>query len=160
MIGHGQVVWMFHNYSLIIFCNLLKNPEVKYSKALYKKIEDIKDEYDKTVQKSIKKEIKDQADDYEIEQIKATLFREYQYKCLSVCVDESVLCNIIIDMCYKESNKSKQFAWETCGDIIIKNLLEHHNNIIKYPVQSKDGDITYKGLTFKMEELVYETDSE
>ena len=26
LIGHGQVVWMFHNYSLIIFCNLLKNP--------------------------------------------------------------------------------------------------------------------------------------
>ena len=47
-----------------------------------------------------------------------------------------------------------------CGDTMINNLLRHNNNIIKYPIQSEDGDITYKGLTFKMEELVYETDSE
>ena len=127
---------------------------------MYNKIKEIKDEYDETVQKSIKKEIKDQADNYEIEQIKATLFREYQAKCLQDCVDEKILCNITVDMCYRDSNKSKQFVWEMCGDAVIKNLLRHRSNIIKYPTQSEDGDITYKGLTFKMEELVYETDSE
>ena len=147
------------NYKLEDFdCNLLKNPEVKYSKAMYKKVEDIKKEYDKVSEKSTSKS--KNLDSYEINQLRALRAEEFERMCLEVSQDEQKLCNIIVDLCYASKKGSKQFAWAICGDTMIDNLLKHNNHIINYPVQSEDGDITYKGLTFKMEELVYETDSE
>ena len=43
---------------------------------------------------------------------------------------------------------------------MVHNLLRHKENILRFPKQSDDGDFTYKGLTFKMEEIVYEAHSE
>ena len=163
----NKIAWMiedhFRNvkfgYELKDFdCNLLKNSEVKYSKAMYKKIEEVKKEYDKMTQKSISEDKR--MDSYERETIKKTQADVFKQQCIDICKDENKLCNIIVDMCYNNKKSSKQFAWMLCGDTMINNLLRHNNNIIKYPIQSEDGDITYKGLTFKMEELVYETDSE
>ena len=83
----------------------------------------------------------------------------YREKCLEVCGNEEMLCNIVVDLCYN-TNKSKQFAWQICGDIMVRNLLRHRDNILSFPLQSEDGDFTYKGLTFKMEVVEIETDSE
>ena len=148
------------NYKLKDFdCNLLKNPEIKYSKAMYKKIEEIKKEYDKAVQVSIKTRLRNLENTYDANSFSESLLQEFNDKIHEVSNSDELLCNILVDVCYNDK-KSKSFVWDIFGEIIIKNLLSHHNNIIKYPTQSEDGDITYKGLTFKMEELVYETDSE
>ena len=77
----------------------------------------------------------------------------------TVSNNDELLCNILVDVCYS-NKKSKSFVWDIFGNIMIDNLLKHHDYKISFPKQSEDGDITYKGLTFKMEELVYETDSE
>ena len=148
------------NYKLKDFdCNLLKNPEIKYSKAMYKKIEEIKKEYDKAVQVSIKTRLRNLENTYDANSFSESLLQEFNDKIHEVSNSDELLCNILVDVCYNDK-KSKSFVWDIFGEIIIKNLLSHHNNIIKYPTQSEDGNITYKGLTFKMEELVYETDSE
>ena len=163
----NKIAWMIEdhfrnvkfNYKLKDFdCNLLKNPEIKYSKAMYKIVEEINKEYDKVSEKSTSKS-KD-LDSYEINQLRALRAEEFERMCLEICQDEQKLCNIIVDLCYASKKGSKQFAWAICGDTMIDNLLKRSNYIINYPVQSEEGDITYKGLTFKMEELVYETDSE
>ena len=39
---------------------------------------------------------------------------------------------------------------------IIKNLLKNHDNKLAYPKQIEQGDFTYKGLQFIMEEIQYE----
>ena len=75
-----------------------------------------------------------------------------------ICKDKQTLCNILVDVCYNTS-KSKALLWELCGDVITNNLLRHRGYKLSFPKQSEDGDFTYKGLTFKMEEVIYETDS-
>ena len=119
----------------------------------------VKEEYDKAVKNSI---IDNQnsflLDSYDNEDAKNVLHENFKEQCNLICTDKRVLCNIIVDLCYS-NNKSKQFAWELCGDIIINNLLRHRGYKLSFPKQSEDGDFTYKGLTFKMEEVIYETDS-
>lgn len=75
---------------------------------------------------------------------------QFKSMCEEICPDEKALCDIIIDLCYS-SSKSKQFAWDICGDIIIKNLLEKNNHIINYPVLVKaEGDFAFGGEQFIM----------
>jgi hypothetical protein len=70
--------------------------------------------------------------------------------CYSICPNEEILSNIVLDLCYK-TNNSKQFAWDICGNVFIKNLLRENNYTIFYPTASKDGDIEFNGERFKME---------
>ena len=111
------------------------------------------------MQKSIKQQINDDSSTYEIEMIKKNIHDYFKNECLAICQNEQVLCNLIVDLCYKDNNKSKQFCWGICGDLMVRNLLKHRNYKLTYPKQSEDGDFTYKGLTFKMEEVVYEINS-
>ena len=96
---------------------------------------------------------------YDVEERKVTLHERFLDECLQVCGNEDMLCNILVDLCYS-TNKSKQFAWDLCGNIMIGNLLRHNGYIMQFPLQSEDGDFTYKGLTFKMEVVELEIDSE
>jgi hypothetical protein len=74
----------------------------------------------------------------------------FKKACFLICPNEEMLCNIVIDMCYTNNN-SKQFAWDICGDVFIKNLLRKNNYEINYPTLCKTGDILFNGQCFKME---------
>jgi hypothetical protein len=132
---------------------LLKNPNVEYSTRAYNKVKAIKEEYDKVVKASI---IKGTTTSYDEEEIKISRAIKFKEDCLEVCSNEDILCNIIVDICYNGMKKSKQFAWTLCGDIMVKNLLKHYDYHLKYPKQVEQGDFTYKGLQFIMEEIQYE----
>lgn len=134
---------------------LLKNPNVEYSTRMYNRVKEIKDEYDKVMQLSIKSRIRKFGDEYEANSFKTNTLNNYKEKMLEVCSNEEMLCNILVDICYN-SNKAKTLVWQVCGNIIIKNLLENHNNKLSYPKQVEQGDFTYKGLQFIMEEIQYE----
>ena len=138
---------------------LLKNPNVEYSTRMYNRIKEIKDEYDKAVKSMIiehhsKENHKE--DEMEVMVFKNSMAQEFLLKCSNVCSDENILCNIMVDICYNNSKKSKQFAWDLCGNIMIGNLLRHRNYKLAYPKQVEQGDFTYKGLQFIMEEIQYE----
>lgn len=75
---------------------------------------------------------------------------EFKKQCDMACPNQAVLCNIILDLCYKK-NSTKRFAWRMCGKQIIDNLLEKHDNIISYPTQSPNGNIEFNGLRFNEE---------
>ena len=132
---------------------LLKNPNVEYSTRTYNKVKAIKEEYDKVVKASI---IKGTTTSYDEEEIKVSRAIKFKEDCLEICSNEDILCNIIVDICYNGMKKSKQFAWTLCGDIMVRNLLKHRNYKLAYPKQVEQGDFTYKGLQFIMEEIQYE----
>lgn len=133
-------------------CGKLKS-DVEYSMTMYNRVAKLKEEYDLSVKESIKASIKNREHSIDTNELKTVLLDYFKEQAFEICNDEKVLCNIVVDMCYKNSNKSKQFAWSICGEQMIENLLNHHNRKISYPTQDENGDIQYKGLKFKMEEI-------
>ncbi len=127
---------------------ILKSNET-YCVNLYKSIERIYLDYTDKVQKFqqiVKRErIKDE-DANEERKSFVTVFRE---ECTRTCPNERKLANILLDLCYS-TNRSKQFAWDICGNVFINNLLEKNNYMINYPEEYEDGDIEYNGNKFKM----------
>lgn len=75
---------------------------------------------------------------------------EFIEECDKICPDQSVLCNIILDICYSK-NITKRFAWSICGSEIIKNLLSKNGNKISYPAMCDDGEFEYGGNSFTIE---------
>lgn len=74
---------------------------------------------------------------------------QFHRNCSKVCPNEKVLCDLLLDLCYKKSS-TKSSVWSICNPTIISNLLEKHNGVINYPTQDKDGDISFNGLRFTM----------
>ena len=88
----------------------------------------------------------------ELTEYKQMLADEFSFACAEACPDEDELCDIVVDICYSREN-SKQFAWDMCGQIIVKNLLARHDGVVQYPRLARQGDIVYGGQRFKLESL-------
>ena len=74
---------------------------------------------------------------------------EFRKACDLICPNKDALCNIVLDVCYTK-NATKRFAWSMCGEDIIHNLLQKHNNTISFPTLDKTGDICYCGEKFSV----------
>lgn len=78
----------------------------------------------------------------------------FKMRCEEICTNEEELCNIVLDICY-QTEKSKQFVWDICGDVILNNLLENNNNMIRFPkMVEENGDFEYCGKQFTMCEQI------
>ena len=84
--------------------------------------------------------------------VRENMLNNLKDKLLGICSNEEELCNILIDICYKDVKNSKHFVWSVCGEQIIRNLLSKNNNTVTYPVmvENEDYDFEYKGYKFKM----------
>ena len=124
--------------------SILKS-NVAYDTKDYAEVKKIYVEYSKTL-----KDIAESTEKGECEQSSAILALEnFKEMCASLCLDEYVLCDIVLDLCYT-NNRSKQFAWDVCGDTIIKNLLNKNGWTYKVPMQDLSGDFEFKGENFTM----------
>lgn len=123
---------------------------VDYSQSDFKKIQEIYAEYLRRT-KSFQVTLKTEKVEKDYCWLERHRFAEwFKCECEKVCSNENELCDIVLDICY-QTEKSKQFAWDICGDIIIKNLLRKNNNQISYPRLSDDNiDFTYCGRNFEM----------
>ena len=132
--------------------NILKSGVI-YSKTNFSRISEIYKEYTRRVEEYQKK-IRTEKVDKDTEYTAKSCFVEYfKAECYKVCSNEDELCDILLDLCYQNEH-SKQFAWDISGDVIIKNLLKQHDNIIHYPcLVDDDGDFEYCGMQFKMQEM-------
>ena len=82
---------------------------------------------------------------------------EFRKECILICPNRSALCNIVLDLCYTKS-ATKRFAWNMCGEEIIRNLLEKNHHMIRFPTLSEDGEIEYGGKRFTVETKEIEVD--
>lgn len=123
-----------------------------YPNWLFNKIKvlynDYKSELSRFMQYAKKERIKSETR----QMLHAALKENFSRQCTIICPDEACLCDIVVDLCYSGSNESKQFAWDVCGETIIKNLLKRKNYIIQYPTLDENGTILFKGNKFKMEQ--------
>lgn len=132
--------------------SILKS-DVEYSKDEFDQIKEVYIQYGKRVQQHAQ-EVKIEHADEESRRVARQVFQDiFIRECHEICPNAKKLCNIVIDLCYT-NNKSKQFAWDLCGETILSNLLEKNNMTIKYPAKDDDGDIVYCGQRFSIKEKI------
>ena len=95
----------------------------------------------------------ERVDEYDSFQELSDMRNEFEQECSMVCHSKDVLCDIVLDMCYKKYS-TKKFAWEMCGDEIIHNLLVKSGWTISYPTKCDSGKITYGGKRFELKSKV------
>lgn len=81
---------------------------------------------------------------------KMVLLTEFKRQCNTICPNSEQLCNVLLDICYN-SNCSKKFVWDICGDQIVKNLLKRNGGYTYFTLADNEdsGDIVYCGKTYK-----------
>ena len=75
-------------------------------------------------------------------------------KCREIVKSDERLTDALTEVCYSRE-RSKHFAWRLCGKRMIENVLMKSGNTLTIPIMDKDGDIGYKGIMFRTEELEY-----
>jgi hypothetical protein len=138
----------FNNCDIKFDYSILKS-DVTYSPDNYKQINKIYHDYIDKVQKFQQTIKKERIKDEDANESRKSFVSAFVKECDEICPNEKELANILLDMCYS-TNKSKQFAWDICGNVFIDNLLKKNNYIINYPEECIDGDINFGGLKFKM----------
>ena len=84
---------------------------------------------------------------------KQFLQQTFLNQCAAIVPSEIELCDIIVDLTY-DKEKSKQFAWDMCGEQIVANVLRNTGGAIHWPRAANKGDIVFGGKPFKMESLI------
>lgn len=126
---------------------------VGYSKVVFNSIRDIFNRYIEDMD-NYKKKSKTQRENFEWAEKYHMFAENFKIECEKACSNESELCDIVLDLCY-QTTKTKQFAWDVCGDKILDNLLKNANNIIHVPVRvESNGDFEYCGEQFEMREVI------
>ena len=132
--------------------SILKS-DAQYTQEEFNQIYSIYKEYGEKVQQHAQ-DIQQGGLDETSKQMQREVFQNlFVRKCEEVCPNTEILCNIVVDMCYT-NNKSKQFAWDVCGNQIILNLLKKKSMKIQYPSKDEDGDIIFGGQKFSMKEKI------
>ena len=129
--------------------SILKS-NTEYSKRNYNDIKAIYEEYLAKVENFRKKSSTERIEDAQTERRK--LIESFKAQCELICTNEDELCNIVLDICYKTEN-SKQFAWDICGGMFIKNLLKKNGYVLSYPKLSNDYNFKYMGFGFEMKTI-------
>lgn len=155
----NRICWIFENefpsfYKLQTkadeFDPSILKSNVSYSKVDYNSVKLLYSEYRRDIEQlqSESHKGKKNRDYFSVESQK--LADRFKEKCEMICTNENELCDIVVDLCYT-SDKNKRFAWDICGDTMIRNLLRNNDNTICYPEKvDTDGDFTYCGMNFKM----------
>ena len=125
---------------------------IEYAKEDYELIK-LKCEVYKQKKREInKKKFVDREDEEEnISDQIIKLNSELEESCFSICSNEQVLCEILLDICYRDG-VDVNIAWNLCGDIIVDKLV-CKSRTYSYPEQDVNGEFCYGGLKFTMKNV-------
>lgn len=121
----------------------------EYTKTQYTAISKLHTNYNKRLRSFAMFASYERIDDCEAFRVMMDLRDEFMQECVKVCPNQETLCDIVLDITYKKGG-TKKFAWEICGEQIIKNLLEKNNSIIRFPTKDSSGDIVFCGERFSV----------
>lgn len=138
-----------------IFDYTILRSDAEYTPRQYTGIKRLYDEYRKRlISYSIFADY-ERVDNVDSKSTISIINSEFREECDKICPNSEALCNIILDICYSR-NSTKKFAWDMCGEQIIKNLLNKANGNINYPTLCNSGTISYGGNKFKIENKIIE----
>ena len=128
---------------------------ISYSDKDRKKIETLYGDYNTRLREYMVFLEYEREDDFDIVAKVQQLEDEFVAECSCICPNKEMLCDIILDITYGKHG-SKAFAWEMCGDVIIKNLMDKFGNRLSFPVSDNNGDIYYCGQYFSLQTIELE----
>jgi hypothetical protein len=76
---------------------------------------------------------------------------DLEENCFSICPNEQVLCEILLDICYRDGSDTN-IVWNLCGDTIVSKLLRK-SGMYSYPEQDPNGKLCYGGIKFIMKNV-------
>lgn len=120
---------------------------IEYEDITYVQIKDMCKDYLKKIRQVNKSRAVENQDELDYAADKEQLFSMLTEECEKVCSSEKELCEILLDLCYKDGINTS-VVWTICPDVIVNNLLEKHNYTLFYPLKSDDGNILCCGNTF------------
>lgn len=86
----------------------------------------------------------------EFNEYKESIVDLFEGQCHTICPDDTMLCDILIDICYSGRNQ-KEIVWQLCGNTIVDNLLRHSNGVITYPKRvNENAEFECMGQKFVM----------
>lgn len=77
---------------------------------------------------------------------------DLEESCFSICPNEQVLCEILIDICYRDG-LDVNIVWNLCGDVIVDRIAKK-SGMYSYPEQNINGDFSYGGIKFSMTNVI------
>ena len=137
-------------------CNIIKSG-YNYSKERFHDIEKEYKEYKSKIADFAKKMKSGKYPEYDtVDDWNEYLYqyeRQFEEKCVAICPNQYELCDIFIDLCYKNRN-AKDIVWIICGETIIENLLRKNNNNMYFPSKvNYDEEFWCKGKKFVMKKV-------
>jgi len=71
-------------------------------------------------------------------------------------VNKDTLLRTLLNLAYERTSPvvSKSFVWAIVGGMIINNILNNNNRVIKYPIKKDDGDMRYGYNKFSIVEKI------
>ena len=130
----------------------LKTPNTNYSTTLFNKVKTLREEYSKMMDVLAKASKESFMDGDSFDMASKMLQEDLIYDILVECKTIQVATNVLVDISYAD-NKSKDLLWELCAEQMIKNLIANGYDKLHFPIKDEEGDITFKGIKFRMEEV-------
>ncbi|MDD4188363.1 MAG: hypothetical protein PHX04_06415 [Bacilli bacterium] len=127
---------------------ILMSKEVSPNKT-YKSIKTLYEEYTTRVKQHAQTFSSNKFNKEDKQNARIVFKNDFKARAHEICNNNEELCNIVVDLCYK-NDSSKQFAWDICGKYIIHNLLVRNNYSLEYPISAENGDIEYSGEKFSI----------
>ena len=78
---------------------------------------------------------------------------DLEENCLSICPNEQVLCEILLDICYRDG-ADVNIVWNLCGDVIVDKIVKK-SGVYSYPERDDNGDFSYGGFKFSMKDVLF-----
>lgn len=137
----------------VVFDYSVYKSGLEYSAEDYELIKFKCNEYKQKKREITKKKFVEGEDDTDTstDQI-ARLLSDLEANCFAVCSNEHALCEILLDICYKDG-LDVSIVWNLCGDVIVDKLLKK-SGTYNYPEQDLNGDFSYGGTKFAMKTVV------
>ena len=126
---------------------------VEYTKEDYELIKLKCEAYKQKKREINKKKFVDREDEEEsaADQI-IKLNADLEESCYSICPNEQVLCEILLDVCYRDGI-DVSIVWNLCGDVIVDKLVSK-SGAYNYPEQDPNGEFCYGGLKFTIKNVI------